>query len=211
VDDVERLTISPADPDPGVLAAAARALSQGGLVVFPTDTVYGLAADPRSVMAVERVFRLKGRSTAQALPLIASSLEQVERALGRLSGRTRRLAERFWPGALALVVDVGAAVVPAVLGGGSTVAVRVPDHAVARGLSAGLAFPIVSTSANRSGRPAPATADAALAQLGDAVEIVLDAGPVAGGEPSTIVDARGETVTLIRAGAVPFARVEETP
>ncbi len=206
---MERVTISPTDPDPRILAAAADVLSHGGLVVFPTDTLYGLAADPRDAAAVERVFRLKGRSTTEALPLIAASLEQVDRSLGLLSGRTRRLAERFWPGPLTLVVEAGTRIVPAVLGDADAVAIRVPDHAVARGLSEGLGFPIVSTSANRSGRPAPSAADVAAEEIGDAVDMVIDAGPVAGGEPSTIVDARGDGVRLIRAGAISLALVLE--
>jgi L-threonylcarbamoyladenylate synthase len=192
-----------------VLAVAARVLSHGGLAIFPTDTLYGLAADPRNPAGVDRVFRLKGRMAAQALPLVAASLEQVERSLGGVSGRTRRLAERFWPGPLTLVVNAGPEVAMAVLGLEGTVAVRVPAHAVARGLGASLGFPVVSTSANRTGQPAPATAGDAIAALGGDVDVVLDAGPVAGGAPSTIVDARGDEVRLIRAGAIPFSLVLE--
>ncbi len=188
---------------------AAGVLSRGGLAIFPTDTLYGLAADPRIPAAIDRVFLLKGRAAAQALPLVAASLEQVERVLGGVSARTRQLAERFWPGPLTLVVEAGAGIVAAVLGEEGTVAVRVPDHAVARGLSATLGFPVVSTSANRAGEPAPATAEEAVEALDGGVDVVLDAGPVAGGAPSTIVDARGSQVRLIRAGAIPFSRVLE--
>jgi L-threonylcarbamoyladenylate synthase len=155
------------------------------------------------------VFRLKGRAAAQALPLIAESLEQIERSLGPVSVTTRQLARRFWPGPLALIVGAGPDVAAAALGDAGTVAVRVPAHAVARGLSASLGFPVVATSANRSGSSAPATAEDAVEALGGAVDVVLDAGPVAGGAPSTIVDARGDEVRLIRAGAIPFSRVME--
>jgi L-threonylcarbamoyladenylate synthase len=209
VDAVERVTVSPTDPDASVLAGAARVLSHGGLAIFPTDTLYGLAADPRNAAGVERVFRLKGRVAAQALPLVAASLEQVERSLGGVSERTRRLAERFWPGPLTLIVESGPEVAMAVLGADGTVAVRVPAHAVARGLAASVGFPVVSTSANRTGQPAPATAEEAIAALGGDVDVVIDAGPVAGGAPSTIVDARGDEVRLIRAGAIPFSLVVE--
>jgi L-threonylcarbamoyladenylate synthase len=184
-------------------------LSHGGLVIFPTDTLYGLAADPRHPGAVERVFRAKGRAAGQALPLVAASLKQVERSLGRLSGPTRQLAECFWPGPLTLVVDAGREIVAAMLGEGGTVAIRVPNHAVARGLGASLGFPVVSTSANRSGQPAPATADDAIEALGDVADLVLDGGATTGGEPSTIVDARGSVVRLVRTGAIPFSRVLE--
>lgn len=201
--------MSPTNPEPRTLAVAADVLSRGGLVIFPTDTLYGLAADPRNTRAIDRVFHVKGRRSGQALPLVAASLDQVERSVGHLSKLTRRLALLFWPGPLTMVVEAGQDVVPTILGKGGTVAIRVPDHAVARGLSARFGFPIVSTSANRSGHPAPSTADEAIASLDDEVDLVLDGGPAPGGEPSTIVDARGESVRLLRAGAVPFSRVLE--
>jgi len=209
VDGVERVTVSPIDPEPRVLAGAAGVLSRGGLAIFPTDTLYGLAADPRNPAGIERIFRLKGRAAAQALPLVAASLEQVERTLGGVSGHTRRLAERFWPGPLTLIVEAGPEVAMAALGEEGTVAVRVPAHDVARGLAASLGFPVVSTSANRTGQSAPATAEDAIAALGGEVDIVLDAGPVVGGAPSTIVDARRNEIRLVRAGAIPFSRVLE--
>jgi L-threonylcarbamoyladenylate synthase len=206
---VERLTVSPTDPRPDALARAAECLLRGRLVLFPTDTLYGLAADPRNADAVALVYRAKGRGTARALPLIAADIEQVESASVRLSPLTRRLAERFWPGPLTLVVDAAPAVDALVHGGTGTVAIRVPDHAVARGLAGRLGFAVVSTSANRSGSPAVSTADAAVAEMGNDVDLVLDGGPTAGGEPSTIVDARADPPRLIRAGAVPFPRVLE--
>lgn len=201
--------MSPTDPQPEAVAEAADVLSHGGLVVFPTDTFYGLAADPRNSDAIDRVFQVKGRSPGQALPLVAASLDQVERAVGTLSVLTRRLARSFWPGPLTLVVEAGPDVVCAALGEAGTVAIRVPNQAVARALCARVGYPVVSTSANRSGRPAPSTADEAIESLGGVVDLVLDSGPAGGGEPSTIVDARGEVVRLLRAGAVPFSRVLE--
>lgn len=201
--------MSPTNPEPQALAVAADVLLRGGLVLFPTDTLYGLAADPRNPSAVDRVFRAKGRPPAQALPLVAASLDQVERSVDHLSALTRRLAECFWPGPLTLVVEAGQDVVAAVTGATGTLAIRVPNHAVARGLCAHFGFPIVSTSANRSGHPAPSTADEAIASLGGEVDLVLDGGPAPGGEPSTIVDARDDVVRLVRAGSVPFARVLE--
>lgn len=206
---MERLTVSPTDPRPDALTRAAECLLRGRLVLFPTDTLYGLAADPRNARAVALVYRAKGRGTAQALPLIAADIEQVEIAAVRLSPLTRRLAERFWPGPLTLVVDAAPAIDASVHGGTGTVAIRVPDHAVARGLAGCLGFAVVSTSANRSGAPAVSTADAAVAEMGNDVDLVLDGGPTAGGEPSTIVDARANPPRLVRAGAVPFPRVLE--
>jgi L-threonylcarbamoyladenylate synthase len=206
---VERLTISPDDPDPRTLARAAAILAAGGLVVFPTDTFYGLAADPRQEDAVDRVFQAKGRATTLALPLIAADIEQVLAAARGLSALTRRLAEAFWPGPLTLVADAATSIAGAVHGGAGTVAIRVPDHAAARQLAARAGFPIISTSANRSGEQAVTSAAAVVAAIGNLVDLVLDGGPTPGGEPSTIVDARGRVPVLIRAGAVPFSRVLE--
>ncbi len=209
VNGVERVRVSPTDPEPGALARAAGILLRGGLVVFPTDTLYGLAADPRHAGGVARVYHAKGRMAARALPLIAGDLAQVEALATTLPAATRRLAGRFWPGPLTLVVDAAPTIVPGVHGGTGGVAVRVPDQAVARALALQLGFPVVATSANRSGSPASRLAEMAAAALEGDVDLVLDSGPTPGGEPSTIVDARGETPTLIRAGAIPFSLVLE--
>jgi L-threonylcarbamoyladenylate synthase len=209
VNGVVRVPVSPTDPEPGALARAADILLSGGLVVFPTDTLYGVAADPRHAGGVARVYHAKGRSAAQALPLIAGDLAQVEALATTLPAATRRLAGRFWPGPLTLVVDAAPTIVPGVHGGTGSVAVRVPNHAVARALALRLGFPVVATSANRSGSPASCVAEVAAAALDGDVDLVLDSGPTPGGEPSTVVDARGGVPTLIRAGAIPFSLVLE--
>jgi L-threonylcarbamoyladenylate synthase len=206
---VERLTISPDVPDQRAIVRSGAIVLAGGLVAFPTDTFYGLAADPRREDAVARVFRVKGRAFTAALPLIAADVEQVRAASSGLSGLTLRLAHAFWPGPLTLVVDAAPAIVPAVHGGTHTVAIRVPGHLVARQLAGVVGFPVVSTSANRSGEPAAADADAVATAIGDMVDVVLDGGATPGAEPSTIVDARGAVPVLIRPGAVAFSRVLE--
>jgi L-threonylcarbamoyladenylate synthase len=203
------LTVSAIDPELSALHRAAAVLQAGGLVVFPTDTYYGLAADPRNPAAVERVFEVKGRSIATALPLIAADFEQVVAASHGLSHLTTRLARAFWPGPLTLVVDAASVIAPGVHGGAATVAIRVPDHALARGLAACAGFPIVSTSANRSGQPPVNTPDEVEACIANVVDLVIDGGRTVGDAPSTIVDARTPVPLLIRAGAVPFARVLE--
>lgn len=201
--------ISPDDPEADLVADAATVLARGGLVAYPTDTLYGLGADPRNADAVARVYVAKGRGTGAALPLIAADLGQVESGAGACTAATRRLASRFWPGPLALVVDASPRLAAAVHGGSGTVAVRVPGHAVARALARALGSPVTATSANRSGHPAPADAAGVLAALGEDVDLVLDAGATRGGQPSTIVDARGERPRLVREGAIPFAHVLE--
>jgi L-threonylcarbamoyladenylate synthase len=206
---VERWVVSPSDPDPLVLARAASALREGGVIVFPTDTFYGLAADPRNPTAVEAVFRVKGREPAEPLPLVAADTMQAEREAAVMTPLARRLAKRFWPGPLTLVVGARASLAPAVTAGTGTVAIRVPDHNVARRLAELAGFPLTSTSANRSGFPPAATAAEAVGGLGQGLAAVLDAGVTPGGPPSTIVDARGDAPRLVRAGAIAWERVVE--
>ena len=194
-------------PDPGTMRAAARILAAGGVVAYPTDTLYGLAADPRAPAAVDRLVDAKRRPAGLAIPLIASDPGQAERAAGGFTPLARRLVDAFWPGPLAIVVDASAALDRRVVGAGGTVAVRVPANAVARALAQAFHYPITATSANRSGRPAPATAGGAGAAFGTDIDAVIDAGPTPGGAPSTIVDARGSAPRLVREGAVPWGRV----
>lgn len=203
------LRVSAAEPDADALRRAAAVLRAGGLVVYATDTFYGLAADPRNAAGVDRVFGVKGRPAGQALPLVAASVEQAERDVAVLSGTSERLARRFWPGPVTLVADARAGLAPGVASESGTVALRVPDHPVARGLAAALGFAVTSTSANPSGGEAPQSAEQAAAGLAGQVDLVLDSGPTRGGLPSTIVDARTSPLRLLRAGALPFDMILE--
>jgi L-threonylcarbamoyladenylate synthase len=205
-----RLIVSTERPDPELIARAARLVRAGGIVAFPTDTLYGLAVDPGNETAVERLFDVKGRDASLALPLVAADLEQVRVWSGALPDLVATLARRFWPGPLTLVLPAAPALPARLLGGGHTVAIRVPAHAVARALAHAVGRPVTSTSANRSGWPPPATADAVEQALGSAIDLVIDAGPCPGGPPSTIVDVAGTTPRLLRAGAVPWERVLES-
>jgi L-threonylcarbamoyladenylate synthase len=204
-----RLTLDPARPSGEAIAAAVTVLNRGGVVAYPTDTQYGLAVDPRSGAAVQRLFDLKGRPADLAIPLIAGDLSQVEQVAAVITAPARRLIERFWPGPLTLILPAAACLAVAIHGGRRTVAVRVPDHLVARALAAGFKFPVTSTSANQSGKPPAVTADEVLAGVGQDLDLVLDAGPTPGGEPSTIVDVTGAPA-LVRAGAVAWDRVLES-
>lgn len=187
------------------IAQAALVLQSGGVVAFPTDTLYGLAVDPRREDAVERLFALKGRPADAAIPLVAGNLEQAQMA-GHFGLLDLRLAHEFWPGPLSIVVAASASMSRGVLGGGTTVAVRVPAHEVARALARAFGFAITATSANASGQRPAESADDVARGLPD-VDLVLDAGRVAGGAPSTIVRFDGDTPTLVRAGAIAWDRV----
>ena len=198
-------------PEPEIIAQAADVLRRGGVVAYPTDTLYGLAVDPRSGDAVARLYAAKGRGQQSAIPLIAASLEQAQGA-AILDGLALQLARAFWPGPLPIVAPPERGLAAAVLGGGTTVAVRVPAHAVARALAAAFGFCITATSANRSGEsPAVTGADVAAAfATGSDVDVLLDAGLVTGGPPSTIVEIGADGPRLIRAGVVPWNRVLES-
>ncbi|MEO7271418.1 MAG: L-threonylcarbamoyladenylate synthase, partial [Vicinamibacterales bacterium] len=153
------LAVDAENPDPALIAQAGAILAAGGVVAFPTDTVYGLAADPRQPGAVDRLYEAKGRDRGIAMPLIAASFEQAH-AAALFGPAEQRLAEAFWPGPLSIIVPATVSIAPALRGPGGTVAIRVPDHAVARALAQALGFPITATSANLSGQPAATSGDA---------------------------------------------------
>jgi L-threonylcarbamoyladenylate synthase len=156
-----------------------------------------------------QLYRIKGRPVDLAIPLIASGMAQIEAAGGVLGPATRRLAEAFWPGPLTLVIPAWPGLDPSVHAGRGTVAVRVPDHPVACMLAEACGWPITATSANKSGEP-PATApETVRLALAADLDGLIDAGPLPGGPPSTIVDAAGGAPRLLRAGAVPWDRVLE--
>lgn len=180
-------------------------IDDGLVVAYPTDTLYGLAVDPRNAAAVRRLFALKGRAETSALTLIAADTVQARMA-GEMNPVAERLAGRWWPGPLTIVIRARAGLAVEALAGGATVGVRVPDQLVARALAEATGFCITATSANRSGEAAAAAAGTVAAALPE-VDAILDGGPSRGGLPSTIVNAAEDELTLIRAGAVPWDRV----
>jgi L-threonylcarbamoyladenylate synthase len=203
-----RVSIDPERPEPALLAGAAVWILNGGIVAVPTDTLYGLAADPFDAVAVARLFAVKGRSAERALPLVAADSTQVEHWLGELPVLGRQLATRFWPGPLTLLVRAPAALVPEVTGGTGLVGVRVPAHAVARGLCVACRKPLTATSANISGRSPTDDPVMVVAALGPQIDVLLDAGRTPGAAPSTIVDVTGDEPRLVRAGAIPWDVVQ---
>ena len=199
------LRVSADAPDPAVIREAAELIRRGLVVAYPTDTLYGLAVDPRDAGAVKRLFELKGRPETSALTLIAADLAHV-RAAGEMTTAAERLAERWWPGPLTIVMRARAILAREMLAGGETVGIRIPDHAAAIALARDIGFPIAATSANRSGGAPASTAEAVVEALPD-VDAIVDAGPARGGPPSTIVDASATAVTLLRQGVVPWDKV----
>lgn len=180
-------------------------IREGLVVAYPTDTLYGLAVDPRNEQAVRRLYDLKGRPEESALTLIAADVAHV-RAAGDMTPQAERLAARWWPGPLTIVVRARPILARGMLAGGVTVGLRIPDHLVAVALARDTGFCVTATSANRSGATAAVTAAAVAAALPD-VDAILDAGPARGGASSTIVDASTRVVGLVRQGVVPWERV----
>jgi L-threonylcarbamoyladenylate synthase len=203
---LELLAVDPERPDASVVERAARRLRSGDLVIFPTDTLYALGAlagDPR---AAGRVRLAKGRDDRKPLPLIAADEGQARSLSSAWPDSATRLAARFWPGPLTLVVAGRADLPVEVTAGGGTVAVRVPGAGLARALCAAAGGPLVSTSANVAGAPSPMTCAEAVAGVGISVVLALDGGPGLG-VPSTIVDLTSDPARLLREGAVEWAEV----
>ena len=202
------LTVDPSRPDPRALVRAAAIIERGGVVAYPTDTLYGLAADPRQPSAIDRLRAVKARPAERAIPLIAADVADVTFA-GALTPLAGRLAHAFWPGPLTLLLPAAAGLAEGVTSGTGTVGVRVPASEVARALARAAGGLITSTSANRSDEPATCEPRdlVRLAQWG--LDALVDAGASPGGQPSTIVDATGAQPRLVRPGAVPWDRVLE--
>ena len=175
-------------------------LRNGRLVAFPTDTVYGLGALAFDGGAVESIYVAKDRPVEKAIPVLIGDITDLEKISDKVTDLTRRLALRFWPGPLSLLVPKKPTL-PESVSVTSTVAVRVPDHAVALNLLQA-AGPMAVTSANISGQASPATAEEVFAQLNGRIDLILDGGRAPGGIPSTLVDCSEGEIKILRAGPI---------
>ncbi len=186
-----------------MIADAARCLHDGGLVAFPTETVYGLGADAANADAVRRLYAVKGRPTDHPSIVHLAATEDVEEDwVATWPESARRLTAALWPGPLTVIAQAGPRAAREVLGGTDSIALRVPDHTLARALIRASGSGIAAPSANRFGRVSPTTADHVRSDLGDDVDVVLDGGPCPVGVESTIVDCRSDPPRLIRPGGV---------
>jgi L-threonylcarbamoyladenylate synthase len=199
------IVVDPRAPDAAAISEAVGVLRAGGLVALPTETVYGLGARALDERAVARVFQAKGRPGHH--PLIAHVLdeEQARSMAASWPEQAGRLARAFWPGPLTLVVDRAEHVPAAVSGGGNSIAIRAPSHPVARAVIAMLGEAVAAPSANRYQGLSPTRAAHVVQQLGEAVDLVLDAGGCEAGIESTVVDVRGDVVRVLRPGAANIA------
>lgn len=197
--------ILPAD-HPNALTQALQILQSGGLVAFPTDTVYGVGALAFESAAIEKIYTAKGRSTEKAIPILLGDAADLERVTAQVSEMGLRLAGSFWPGPLTLVVPKHTSL-PEAVSSAYTVGVRVPDHPVARALLHA-AGPMAVTSANLSGQASPCTAQEVYAQLGGRIPLILDGGGTPGGIPSTVVNCLGAEPQILREGPITLAQIQ---
>ncbi len=192
------------------LAEAAQILRDGGLVAFPTETVYGLGANALDEEAAKKIYAAKGRPSDNPLIAHISSLAELDALVLEIPEAARKLAEKYWPGPLTMVFPKSAIVPYGTTGGLDTVAIRMPSDPVANRLIALAGVPVAAPSANTSGRPSPTTAQHVWQDMNGKIEMIIDGGPVGIGVESTIVDVSGEVPTLLRPGAITLEMLRET-
>jgi L-threonylcarbamoyladenylate synthase len=193
--------------NPKSFARAVEILNRGGLVAFPTDTVYGLAAQVDNPAAIEKLYQAKQRSKEKAIPVLLGSPAELEQVAASVSPAAQKLAEAFWPGPLTLVI-VGHPDLPDNLAPGPTLGVRIPDHPDALTLL-GLTGPLAVTSANLSGGENASSATEVAAQLSGRIDLILDGGVTPGGQPSTVVDCTSESLTILRSGPISQDEIQQ--
>ena len=200
---------SPQKPRDEELLEGARILREGGLVAFPTETVYGLGANALDEEAARKIYEAKGRPSDNPLIAHVSAMEEVYPLVSQVSEKAKKLMDAFWPGPMTLIFPKSDLVPYGTTGGLDTVAVRMPSDPVANRLIALAGVPVAAPSANTSGRPSPTTAQHVLQDMDGRIDMIIDGGPVGIGVESTIVDVSVETPTVLRPGAITMEMLEE--
>lgn len=198
----EILRVSPDNPEPRPIEFAAELIRRGEVVAIPTDTYYGLAADPFNLAAVDRVYTIKGRPEQRALPILVSSVDQAADLAAYLPETFYRLVEKFWPGPLTLVVEATAKIPLKVTGNSGRVALRQPASKVSYALIAAVGTPVTGTSANLSGFAACSSVDQVQKQLGDRLPLILDGGDTKARLASTVAELRDDEWRVLREGVI---------
>jgi len=196
------IQIDHAHPEP-VFLKCREVISAGGVIAFPTDTFYGLGVDPANPAAVEKLFEIKGRQQDQPIMLLLADRSEVQNWVQEITPQAEALMRKFWPGPLTLVFRSRSDVLPGLTAGKGTIGLRVPGNEMTRELLRFLGHALTGTSANRSGRPSPRTAEEAAVEIGDLIDLILDGGETAGDKPSTIVDVSSGSPRVVREGAIP--------
>ena len=199
----ELLKVSPEDPNPAAMRYAADLIRRGELVAIPTDTYYGIAADPFNLAAVEQIYKVKGRPETRALPILVNSIAQAVSLSRDVPYSFHKLAAKFWPGPLTLLVEASTGIPLKVTANTGNVALRWPKSAIVSAIVELARGPITGTSGNISGMPACATAIDLLEQMGDRLPLIIDGGETPGHLASTIVKLEGNDWTVMREGVIP--------
>jgi tRNA threonylcarbamoyl adenosine modification protein (Sua5/YciO/YrdC/YwlC family) len=199
------LLVNSDEPEPEKIESVVRCLDAGGVVALPTDTFYGLAVDPVNLHAVDQIYVIKTRVRHKPLSLLLADVAQAYEIARALDSRFDRLAERFWPGPLTIVVRAGTRLPLRVTANTGNVALRVPDSSIPRAVVRRLGMPVTATSANVMGAPECTHAVGVREQLGDRIPLIVDGGPTARNVPTTIVDLSCDSKTwrVLRTGAIP--------
>ena len=184
-------------------------LKQGNLVVFPTDTLYGIAVDPANEQAVKRLIDIKGRSYDQGIPLLLGDTEDAKKYTTHFNIIAQRLANSFWPGPLTLVLPSAPSISALITGGRNTIALRVPDHPVARFLASEMGGAITGTSANKHGNENPVNVTEIRHQIGEYVDLILDGGVLSDPAASSIVEIGNDDIHILRQGVIPEERLQK--
>ena len=201
----ETLRIHSEEPEAALIDYVVASLNSGNVVALPTDTFYGLAVDPVNLQAVDRIYELKARARHKPLSLLIAEVAQAYELARQLDTAFDRLAEKFWPGPLTIIVKAGSKLPLRVTANTGNLALRVPEAAIPRAVVSRLGLPITATSANLSGHPECAYASAVRDQLGDKLPLIIDGGPTPRTLPTTIVDLSGggNSWMILREGAIP--------
>jgi L-threonylcarbamoyladenylate synthase len=199
------LRMNPDEPEPHLVAQVVDSLQRGSVVALPTDTFYGLAVDPVNLRAVEHIYELKSRARHKPLSLLIADVTQAYELARDIDGGFDRLAERFWPGPLTIIVKAGSKLPLRVTANTGNVALRVPESAICRSVVSALGLPITATSANLRGLPECTYAAAVRDQFGEKIPLIVDGGPTARSTATTIVDLSGgaNSWMILREGAIP--------
>ena len=208
----ETLHIHPDNPEPELIDIVVKSLNAGNVVALPTDTFYGLAVDPVNLRAVERIYDIKTRARHKPLSLLIAEVEQAYELARTLDTAFDRLAEKFWPGPLTIVVKAGGKLPLRVTANTGNLALRVPEAAIPRAVATRLGLPITATSANLFGLPECTSAIGVREQLGDKLPLIVDGGPTGRTTPTTIVDLSGggNSWMILREGAIPTHEIALT-
>lgn len=199
--DAEIVKIDPAHPEQA-FARCRDVIFAGGVIVYPTDTFYGLGADPGNAAAIRKLFAIKDRQIDRPILLLIKDAGQVPNWAAEIPAKAEKLMRQYWPGPLTLVFKAKEYVLPELTAGAGTIGLRVPGSVLTVQLLAFLGTALTGTSANTSGGPSPRTAVEAMEAVGGAVDLIVDGGRTSGGKPSTVADVSAGQVTVIREGAI---------